>query len=60
MSAYIISSEKDSITIQVTVQISNSMLSSEEAILEAVNDVGNLASQEILKSFDTDVMARQL
>jgi len=54
MSAHIISSENDSLTIQVTVQISNSMLVSEEAILEAVNDVGNLASQEILKSFDTD------
>jgi hypothetical protein len=54
MSAHIISSENDSLTIQVTVQISNSMLASEESILEAVNDVGNLASQEILKSFDTD------
>jgi len=30
------------------------MLFSEESILEAVNNVGNLASQEILKSFDTD------
>ena len=54
MSAHIISSENDSLTIQVTVKISNSMLASEESILEAVNDVGNLASQEILKSFDTD------
>lgn len=54
MSAHIISSNNESCTIQVTVQISHSMLTSEEAILEAVNDVGNLASQEILKSFDTD------
>ena len=54
MSAHIIASENNSITIQVTVQISNSMLFSEESILEAVNNVGNLASQEILKSFDTD------
>jgi len=54
MSAHIISSDNESCTIQVTVQISNSMLTSEEAILEAINDVGNLASQEILKSFDTD------
>ena len=44
MSARIISSKNDSITLQVTVQISNSMLASEEAILEAVNDVGNFAS----------------
>ncbi len=49
MSARIISYKNDSITLQVTIQISNSMLASEEAILEAVNDVGNLASQEILK-----------
>jgi hypothetical protein len=54
MSAHIISSEKNSVTIQVTIQISNSMLKSEEAILESVNEVGNLASQETLKSFDTD------
>lgn len=54
MLAQIISSKKESVTIQVTVKISNSMLDSEESILEAVNEVGNLASQEILTSFDTD------
>ena len=54
MSAQIISSQKESVTIEVTIEIGNSMLKSEQAILEAVNDVGNLASQEALKSFDTD------
>jgi len=54
MSAHIISSEKESVTMQVTIEITNSMLKSEEGILEAVNEVGNLASQEMLKSFDTD------
>ncbi len=54
MSAHIISSETDSVTIEVTIEFTNSMLKSEEAILEAVNEVGNLASQGALKSFDTD------
>ncbi len=54
MSAHIICSENDSVTIEVTIEMTNSMLKSEEAILEAVNEVGNLASQEALKSFDTD------
>ena len=30
------------------------MLKSEEAILEAVNNVGSLATQETLQYFDTD------
>ena len=54
MSANIISSENGSITIQVTVEISDSMLKSEEAILEAINSVGSIATQETLQYFDTD------
>lgn len=38
----------------MTIEFTNSMLKSEQAILEAVNELGNLASQEALKYFDTD------
>ncbi len=54
MSTTIISRDKDSITLQVTVEFSNSMLKSEEAILEALNEAGTVATGEALKQFDTD------
>jgi hypothetical protein len=54
MSATIISTGKKSVTLQVTIEIGNSMLESEETILEAVNEVGTKATQEVLKTFDTD------
>ena len=54
MSAHIIASQNNSVTIEVTIEFTNSMLKSEEAILEGINEVGNLASQEALQSFDTD------
>jgi len=54
MSSTIISRDKESITIQITVDFSKSMLKSEEAILEALNEAGTIATEEALKQFDTD------
>jgi len=44
----------DKIKIEVTVELSGSMLEAEEAILRAVNAVGNVATGEALKRFDAD------
>jgi hypothetical protein len=46
--------EGDRIKIEVTVDLSGSMLEAEEAILRAVNAVGNVATGEALKRFDAD------
>lgn len=54
MSAKIISKNDEEVTIQVKVKFSNSMLESEENILSAVNEAGNLATEEALHRFDTD------
>ena len=44
----------DRITIQVTIDLSGSMLEAEESILRGVNAVGNLATGEALQRFDAD------
>ena len=44
----------DRIKIEVTVDLSGGMLEVEDAILEAVNAVGNVATAEALKRFDAD------
>ena len=54
MSTTIISRKKGSVTLQIQVEFSNSMLKSEEAILKALNEAGNIATGEALKQFDTD------
>ncbi len=54
MSAKIISSDKNEITIQVRIPLKKSMLNSEEAILKSTNEVGALATAEVLTRFDTD------
>ena len=46
--------EGDRIKIEVTVELSGGMLETEEAILRAVNAVGNVATAEALKRFDAD------
>jgi hypothetical protein len=46
--------EGDRIKIEVTVDLSGSMLEAEESILRAVNAVGNVATGEALKRFDAD------
>src|SRR3954452_9342477 len=54
MSATIITRQENSVTIQVEVPLSRSMLDTEEAIQQALNEAGALATAEALKQFDTD------
>ena len=54
MTAQVTRQSKDSITIQVTLPLSGSMLQAEEAIQDGFNEVGLLATEEKLKQFDTD------
>ncbi|MBF0299782.1 MAG: ISKra4 family transposase [Oligoflexia bacterium] len=54
MESKIISSNKNAITISITVQYGNSMLENEEKIQAALNKGGVILSEEALKRFDTD------
>src|SRR3954447_22755272 len=54
MSATIIERQETSVTIQVTIPLSQSMLDTEQAIQQALNQAGVLASAEALEQFDTD------
>ena len=51
---------KDSITVEVTLPLAGSMLQAEEAIQDALNEVGLLATEEKLKQFDSDGSPIQL
>ena len=54
MAAHMTRQVRDSITIEVTLPLRGSMLEAEEAIQDALNEVGLLATEEKLKRFDTD------
>src|SRR3954467_6067015 len=54
MTAAIIERQENSVTVQVTIPLSRSMLDTEEAIQQALNQAGVLATAEALKQFDTD------
>ena len=54
MAAEIVERTESSVTIQVKIAVGRSMLGTEEGILEGVNAVGRLATQETLSQFDTD------
>jgi hypothetical protein len=54
MAAKLIKPDGHELTIQVTVNISSSMLNAEDNIQHAVNEVGCLATPQTLKQFDTD------
>src|SRR3954453_20425603 len=54
MSASIIERQENSVTVQVTIPLSRSMLDTEQAIQQALNQAGVLATAEALKQFDTD------
>jgi hypothetical protein len=54
MAAQLISTNGHEVTIQLTVEVSGTMLEAEARIQEACNAVGRLASAEALKRFDTD------
>ena len=60
MTARITRHNNDSITIEVTLPLTGSMLQAEEAIKDAHNEVGLLATEEKLKRFDTDGSPIQL
>jgi hypothetical protein len=46
--------ERERVTLQMTVDISGSMLEAEEKIQEALNEAGSAITSEALKRFDTD------
>lgn len=54
MTAQVTRQSKDSITIEVTLPLTGSMLQSEEAIQDALNEAGLLATEKHLQRFDTD------
>jgi hypothetical protein len=54
MSANIVKRDDDSVTISVTIPLNGPMLEAEEAIQDALNEVGVLAEKENLARFDTD------
>jgi len=53
MAAKIIRKEGKKLIIEITIDLEDSMLDSEEAIQAVVNEAGNLATEEALKQFDT-------
>jgi hypothetical protein len=54
MAVSIIKQNNDSITLQVTIPFNRSMFDSENAIQEAANEMGGIATGELLKTFDTE------
>ena len=54
MAAQLISNNGDAVTIQITVDLSGTLLEAEGRIQEACNQAGMMASAEALKRFDTD------
>jgi hypothetical protein len=53
MAAKIIRKEGKKLIIEITIDLEDSMLDSEEAIQVVVNEAGTLATEEALKQFDT-------
>ena len=54
MSAKLLSKNGTTVTIQLKVELTDSMLHSEENILSSINEAGSIATEEALKYFDTD------
>ena len=54
MPAVLIERQEQAVTIQLTIPLSRSLLATEEAIQQALNDAGVLATAEALQQFDTD------
>ena len=50
----IINQSSESITLQVTIPFSRSMLNSESTIQDSLNEIGCIATRELLKTFDTE------
>ena len=54
MSASLVEVTGNQVKIELTVELSRSMLKTEEAIQDGLNEGGSIASREALKYFDTD------
>jgi len=54
MAANVIDRQEASVTIQIRICLSRSMVDTEEAIQAALNEAGSLATAEALRQFDTD------
>src|SRR4028118_1111160 len=54
MATTIVNESADSLTIQVVIPFNRSMLEAEESICDALEQAGNLVSNNFLKRFDTD------
>jgi hypothetical protein len=54
MSVKVVSEDGQALTLQVTVDISGSMLEAEEKIMAACNALGSLSTEKALAHFDTD------
>lgn len=54
MKVSIIEETRDSVTLQITVEFNQSMMDSENAIQDVLNEAGSIATGSLLKKFDTD------
>ncbi len=54
MDATIVARTESGLTVQVVIPFKDSMLDAEDAIQDALNQAGVLATAEILEHFDTD------
>jgi hypothetical protein len=54
MPATLVARQENSVTLQITIPLSRSLRDTEEAIQQALNQAGILATGEALKQFDTD------
>jgi hypothetical protein len=60
MTVSIVSQSSESITLHVTIPFNRSMLDSENSIQDSLNQVGCIATRELLKTFDTEGEAIEL
>ena len=54
MTSKVIDRNGTTIKLEITIDIDGSMLQAEDAILEALNEAGQVATQEAIQKFDTD------
>ena len=54
MSVLTVNQSCDSVTLEVKIDFNRSMLDSEQAIQQALNEAGTVATEKLLKTFDTD------
>ena len=54
MTAQVISTNSECITLELKIPMAKSMLEGESLMQDALNDAGTLATAELLKQFDTD------